>query len=827
MGFYHLIEQQFGILTKRLFKNYNNIFDQITRINNSKTFLLTCRKEGIIPNFISNKTKKIFTGNEINQKTNNYINCSNKKILNFHISHCCSKLKHNEKQLIQIRQQLERIVPLNLVNEFVHRQKESRVVAKILYSEKTTKKLSSLRKQNPCDIQYDNGWFENLTDRPVPSNVQSLLALGPKFAVKHQKCNFPMFSTIADIEHLAKNIPESCRTTFSGKAATALSNHIHKVNNTTSTEEKHIINCLKETNKYFKENKDLLLVDADKGNTTILVNRLEYINKVESIYNDTDKYTKLNENPTKELQNNNNKLVYDLFKNNFINKQQKRKLMIYKSQAPKPYAVMKLHKPDRPYRLIIASINSPSYHLTKFVNDICQQLINQFSFPFNIRNSYELKQNLDMIKLTDEDILTSFDVISMYEKIHVFLVFSATRKRWRDIENITPIPQELFMKIVRFCVRDSNYVKFNQKYYKAKNGLTIGGCASPILADMVMTDILQSAIDKLGYDPILIKKYVDDIIIICPKEELENTFTVFNSIHQQIQFTMESEEHGQLVYLDMKLLRQANGTILTDFYQKPTNKGRILNYKSSHSINQKTSTAYGLIHRIFSLSSEVYWTKNKDVALNLLTKNNYPPSLVNRLFNKFMIQHKNQTKSLDLQEFDKTIDENIPKKQYLACNYIQGYSEILQKLYHHYQPDVRLAFKSKNNLKSIYPNKKDKIDKMEKTDLIYSIQCKSCEKVYIGQTGQTLCKRMKQHSYDFTNRFKKRKAVSGAVEHSRETGHIFDYSSPKILQMETHLGKRLTLEMLHIITSNQTSVNLKTDIEGLCTTYQQLVNNNR
>ena len=49
--------------------------------------------------------------------------------------------------------------------------------------------------------------------------------------------------------------------------------------------------------------------------------------------------------------------------------------------------------------------------------------------------------------------------------------------------------------------------------------------------------------------------------------------------------------------------------------------------------------------------------------------------------------------------------------------YIQGYSEILQKLYHHYQPDVQLAFKSKNNLKSIYPNKKDKIDKMEKNGL--------------------------------------------------------------------------------------------------------------
>ena len=91
--------------------------------------------------------------------------------------------------------------------------------------------------------------------------------------------------------------------------------------------------------------------------------------------------------------------------------------------------------------------------------------------------------------------MTSFDVVAMYEKIPVFLVFSAIKKHWSDIENITPIPQDLFMKIVRFCVRDSNYVQFNNKYYKAKNGLTIGGCASTVLADMVMTDILQSAIN--------------------------------------------------------------------------------------------------------------------------------------------------------------------------------------------------------------------------------------------------------------------------------------------------------------------------------------------
>lgn len=129
----------------------------------------------------------------------------------------------------------------------------------------------------------------------------------------------------------------------------------------------------------------------------------------------------------------------------------------------------------------------------------------------------------------------------MFEKIPIHLVFKSIRKRWSQFESVTSIPLDLFLKIVRFCIVDSNYVQFDGKFFKANNGLTIGGCASPVLADMVMMDILEEAVHELGYDPILLKKYVDDILLFCPKEELENTLTVFNSVNQSVQFTMEVE----------------------------------------------------------------------------------------------------------------------------------------------------------------------------------------------------------------------------------------------------------------------------------------------
>lgn len=817
MGFYHLMEQQFGTKAKKLFKYYNNTIDVITRTQNSKNFLLLCRKDKIIPKFIANGTKNIFNTDESNHKTQHFIDGINKRILNFHVSNCFAKIAQKQKQIQHIRQALKQIIPHWILNDFIYRQKRSQVIAKEIYANKTFNKFAKLKELNTHKLEYDRGWFVNLTEKDVPADVQAILAMGPKFSVKHCRTDFPTFEVISDVECLAKNIENAeNRPSFSGRAATALSNHIHNVEATTNAEEKHIQNCYKKTKQFLQQNKDLIVVDADKGNTTILMNRAEYTNTVEGIFKDTNKYTQIYEEPTKALQIENNKIVCTLYKSKFINRNHKRTLTTYKAQAPRPYAVIKLHKQNHPPRIIISSINSPAYHLTKFLNDILQKLDPIDNSNFNITNSFQLKSQLDQLTLTEDDIMASLDVVAMYERIPVNLVFNAIRKRWDNIENITPIPQNLFMRIVRFCVKDNNYLQFNQKFYRAKNGLTIGDCASPVLSDMVMTDILLLAVAELGYDPKLLKKYVDDIIIICPKEELENTVTIFNSINKSIKFTVECEDEGQLVYMDMNLNRRPNGSISTMFYQKPTNKGRILNYKSNHPMIQKTSTAYGLIHRVFSLSSAEHLIQCKSTISELLTKNSYPIHLINRLIKKYTEKHTSSC--------DETNGQSLTNK-YLACNYVKGFSETLKKLYKYYNPEVNLAFRATKTVKSIYPLKKDNIDKMQKSGLVYSIQCNNCPKKYVGQTDQKLSSRMKQHQNDYKNRNKRRNdtQISGAVQHCIQTGHSFNYNNPQIVQMAPKLGKRLTLEMLHIIKEGDNAVNLKTDTESLSATYRQIV----
>lgn len=75
------------------------------------------------------------------------------------------------------------------------------------------------------------------------------------------------------------------------------------------------------------------------------------------------------------------------------------------------------------------------------------------------------------------------------------------------------------MKIIKFVVSESNYLQLDHQIYKPEDGLAIGDRISSILMDWVMTDILNSVVEGLGYDPVLLLKYVDDFQLIGPNEK--------------------------------------------------------------------------------------------------------------------------------------------------------------------------------------------------------------------------------------------------------------------------------------------------------------------
>jgi len=73
-------------------------------------------------------------------------------------------------------------------------------------------------------------------------------------------------------------------------------------------------------------------------------------------------------------------------------------------------------------------------------------------------------------------------------------------------------------------------------------------------------------------------RYVDDILIAIPHEKIEETLTVFNSLHERVKFTVETNDNNQVNFLNLKITLENNTKLIFDLYTKPTSSSRYLNY---------------------------------------------------------------------------------------------------------------------------------------------------------------------------------------------------------------------------------------------------------
>lgn len=148
-------------------------------------------------------------------------------------------------------------------------------------------------------------------------------------------------------------------------------------------------------------------------------------------------------------------------------------------------------------------------------------------------------------------------------------------------------------------------------------GSPISCDATCLLMDRILGIAKEKVHREIDFDIKVLQKYVDDMFIVAPSD-----------------FTCGKERDNTLPFLDMLIRRHANGTITTEWYQKPTASGRICNYKSFHPLKTKISTACGLIDRVVRLTSDATMQNIKHTVTNILLKNDYPKNLINRLCSK-------------------------------------------------------------------------------------------------------------------------------------------------------------------------------------------------
>jgi hypothetical protein len=155
-------------------------------------------------------------------------------------------------------------------------------------------------------------------------------------------------------------------------------------------------------------------------------------------------------------------------------------------------------------------------------------------------------------------------------------------------------------------VLNSSYVTFNGQFYGQTDGVAMGSPLSLVIANFYMEDYEKAALESAPLKPRCWFRYLDDTFVIWQHgpDKLKEFLHHLNSIHQSIQFTMETESEGHLPFLDLDIYRRPDGSLAHKVYRKPTHTNLYLNVKSHHHPSNKQAALSTLLHIARALCDE-------------------------------------------------------------------------------------------------------------------------------------------------------------------------------------------------------------------------------
>jgi len=117
------------------------------------------------------------------------------------------------------------------------------------------------------------------------------------------------------------------------------------------------------------------------------------------------------------------------------------------------------------------------------------------------------------------------------------------------------------MELLEFILT-TTYFCFNGQIYRQKFGTAMGSRVSPPVANMFMEHLERKLLDTAPEDlkPTLWKRYVDDILKLVKKDSVQKLTEFLQKMDDSnnIKFTNEVEQSGQLPFLDLLLNRTDN-----------------------------------------------------------------------------------------------------------------------------------------------------------------------------------------------------------------------------------------------------------------------------
>ncbi|VDL89120.1 unnamed protein product [Schistocephalus solidus] len=136
----------------------------------------------------------------------------------------------------------------------------------------------------------------------------------------------------------------------------------------------------------------IVVVAADKGGATVIMDKIDYINKANQAFHDREAYIPIAEDPTKTQAASVKGKVNELTRLKLISPADYKFLTLSDPRIARAFGLPKTHKADAPLRIIVPRIGSPTFNLAKCLNEHLNDLGN--SSQYNISNSHAFLQRI-------------------------------------------------------------------------------------------------------------------------------------------------------------------------------------------------------------------------------------------------------------------------------------------------------------------------------------------------------------------------------------------------------------------------------------------------
>ena len=319
MSLYQIVQRSERALV-RLSYRLKHGMEKLARHSNHLTFLIRCRNNGIIPQGLRislpaklHNTRKL---NDISTKTSG-------SLLRALISDTRTKKARIKKEIDTLTA---------MIRNDEDEERRSRIISwcsqaaeKAFAAAKTRQKLKfeklrDARHTTPLDPKKV---VKNFSSRSLTDDEERVLALGLNYAVAPKQV--PYQEIIVATEATARQLDAESAKTLRVRVSDAL--------RTARPPQSNLDKGMKKALKDLKKDEEIVILPADKGNATVVMDRSEYLTKMNGMLEE-DTYKELKRDPTSRVETRITKKLKELEKKGYISDKERKFLSPHCSNPP-------------------------------------------------------------------------------------------------------------------------------------------------------------------------------------------------------------------------------------------------------------------------------------------------------------------------------------------------------------------------------------------------------------------------------------------------------------------------------------------------------------